>query len=320
MILLLILGLALAAAILVGIYRGLGWFWMWLGEGKPLEDREERVEKKVAQLAQSGALPNTNLEVLREARDRDRQERRSGRRLTFAGLRDLIREENEARERYLDSFQLGWFHILMIFTVASVLGLFIEQAWMYLTSGNTQSRYGLVWGPFSPIYGFCAVFLTILGLVLRKKHAKNGMIFMFSMVIGGCVEQFTGWAMYTYFGAISWDYVAGDVPGAITQWVAVPFLILWGILGLLWASFVVPDVLWRLGEVTTKRKKIFVTLLSVFLVLDILVTLACFDRRAEREEGLPDTNPVDTWIDSTYDDDFMSKRFGNMEIKTPPAH
>ena len=106
--------------------------------------------------------------------------------------------------------------------VGSVGGLLLEQLWMFVTLGLTQGRYGLVWGPFSPLYGVGAVLLTLISLQLRRKKAKWWMVFLVSMVVGGLLEQLTGWGMETLMGAVSWDYTT--VPGCITKWVAWPFL------------------------------------------------------------------------------------------------
>lgn len=115
-------------------------------------------------------------------------------------------------------------------------------------------------------------------------------------------------------GAVSWDYIAGGVPGAITKWVAVPFLFFWGLLGYIWYKFVMPNLLWALGRPTTKRKAVFVTLLSIYLILDIFMTIMCFDRRAERDAGIPPANAFEQWVDDHFSNAFMSERFQNMVI------
>lgn len=53
---------------------------------------------------------------------------------------------------------LDFFNIFWLFTIASVGGLIVETIYhMALYNGELQDRAGLLWGPFSPIYGCGAV-------------------------------------------------------------------------------------------------------------------------------------------------------------------
>ena len=217
------------------------------------------------------------------------------------------------RDAYLSSLHLGWYQVVLIFTMWSVAGLFIEEAWVLLTMGVSQGRPGLVWGPFSPLYGVGAVLLTALSLFLHRREASTAMLFVTSMVVGGLLEQVTGWGLETFVGAVSWDYVAGHIPGALSKWVALPFLFAWGGLGLLWDRMIMPGLMPVLGGPTTKKRVVFVGLIGVFLVLDIAVTIVCFGRMAERDANIPPSNPIEEWVDKSYSDDFVARRFQNIE-------
>lgn len=201
---------------------------------------------------------------------------------------------------------------MVIFLVASVLGLIIEEIWMFITEGLTQSRVGLVWGPYSPIYGFGAVLLTIVCWKLRERGAKAWQIFVVGMIVGGLLEQITGWGMETFLGAVSWDYTG--VPGAITKWVAWPFLFFWGGLGLVWSKAIMPELLYHIGNPTTVRQVTFVWLLALYLAADIFMTVACFGRMAARDAGIEPQNSFEEWVDESYTDQFIAARFENMAI------
>lgn len=218
------------------------------------------------------------------------------------------------RAEFLDQLHIGWYQIVLLFFVGSVLGLFLEETWMFVTAGLTQSRVGLVWGPFSPLYGVGATLLTIITFYMRRKHAKAWQVFLVAVVVGGSLEQFTGWSMSTFMHASSWDYSA--VPGAITQWVAVPFLVFWGLLGLVWYLAIMPELLYIIGEPTTRRRVVIVSLLGAYLALDVFMTLSCFSRVTERHEGIPPQNGFQVWIDQNYTDEFMSDRFQNMSFSS----
>ena len=234
-------------------------------------------------------------------------------RLTHRQLRLVRHAEKVVRDDYVDHLRISAYQVVILFVVGSVGGLLLEEAWMYVTAGLTQIRVGLVWGPFSPLYVVGTVLLTIISLVLRRKGAPWWAIFLVSMLVGGLLEQVTGWGMETFMGAVSWDY--SHVWGHITKWAAVPFLFFWGVLGLLWAQVVTPWILQLIGEPTTRRQVAFVGLLAVYLAADISMTLVCFQRRAARDAGVAPRNGFEEWVDEHYSNEFMSNRFQNMVIE-----
>ena len=77
-------------------------------------------------------------------------------------------------------FQPFW-----VFFVCSVLGLILEEVWhmVVVDHGVYQDRAGMLFGPFSPIYGFGAVLMT---MALNRFYKKNPLIiFLVSALIGG---------------------------------------------------------------------------------------------------------------------------------------
>lgn len=62
--------------------------------------------------------------------------------------------KTQMRDDFLDDIQPGFYQYIIIFLIASILGLVLEMVWMFVMFGIVESRVGLVWGPFSPLYGF----------------------------------------------------------------------------------------------------------------------------------------------------------------------
>lgn len=304
-----LISLVLTVLVVVFVVWCITSFWAWLGRGKRLKGvcDDDLVSADVKEAVE-------RLDAYRAAQKLGQGQQGPVIRLSRQQLREVRQAEDTVRGGFLDHLRLGWYQVVMIFFIGSVLGLVLEEAWMLVTAGVTESRVGLVWGPFSPLYGVGAVLLTLVTFQLRKMHAKGWVVFLVSMVVGGLLEQVTGWAMETFMGAVSWDYIAGGVPGAITKWVAVPFLFFWGLLGYVWYRFIMPNLLYGLGKPTTRRKAVFVTLLSVYLMLDVFMTVMCFDRRAARDAGIPPANAFEEWVDENFNNAFMSERFQNMVI------
>lgn len=297
--------------LLIFLIRLLFWavkaFMAWLGRGKPVRRAAEA--RDVPDDVREAIVAVESYDIAKKTREAAGKRPHLSRKQR-AWIRD---QEKIVREDYLDHMKLTWYQIVIIFTLGSVGGLVLEEVWMFVTAGLTQSRVGLVWGPFSPLYGVGCVLLTLICFELRKHNATWWQIFLVSMLMGGLLEQVTGWGMETLMGAVSWDY--SNVPLHLTKWVSIPFLFIWGLLGVLWAKGITPWLLFTIGEPTTRRQVVFVALLALYLGLDIFMTLECFQRRAARDAGIPPSNDFEQWIDTHYSNEFMSERFQNMVIE-----
>lgn len=284
-------------AVIQGFVRVVMYFWEWLSGGSRLA--EERVSLAESALDRSEDVLERELALA---------ERQRGIPRLFARWR----ASNEAIDEYLEHLRLGWYQVVIIFFLGSMAGLLIEEVWMLATAGLTESRVGLVWGPFSPLYGMGAVLLTVMSFCLRRRGARSWQVFVVSAVVGGALEQLTGWSMSVFFDAESWTYL--HLPDHITQWVAWRFLLMWGVLGLVWCRVVTPRLLYQIGMPTSRRQAVFVTLVALYLVADVVMTLVCFDRKAERDAGIPPANAFEEWVDTNYSDEFIAGRFQNLKI------
>ncbi len=297
-----ILSLLFFLAVVQGFVRVIMYFWDWLSEGRSLDAKD--VARAELALEESEDVLERELRRAQAARGPAR---------VFARWR----ASKEAVDEYIDHMHLGWYQVIIIFFIGCMAGLLLEEIWMLATAGLTENRVGLVWGPFSPLYGTGAVLLTVLCFQLRRHNAGVLAIFLVSAAIGGGLEQVTGWAMETLFNATSWSY--SHLPDHITKWVAWRFLFFWGLLGLVWARTVMPRLLYQIGMPTSRRQILFVTLVAVYLVADIGMTMACFNRKTARDAGVPARTAFEQWVDTNYSDEFISGRFQNLVIDSGEA-
>lgn len=287
--------LVLLIEIVRGFVRVVVYFAEWLQRGRSID--EEDLEPAVRAMVESD----------------DALEREMARAQSAHGLARVFvrwRAAGEAVDEYLDNMRLGWYQVVIIFFIGCMAGLLLEEIWMLATAGLTENRVGLVWGPFSPIYGCGACLLTMV--LWRFRTASNLHIFVVSALLGGGLEQTGGMVMENLFHAQSWTYLG--LPDAITQWIAWRFLFAWGVLGLVWCRIVMPEVIYRIGEPTNRMQVVFVTIMTAFLVLDVLMTFLCFYRKTERDAGVPAQNPIESYIDWRYNDQFIAGRFQNLVI------
>ncbi len=114
-----------------------------------------------------------------------RQERELQRRLRDLEDREAAAEGMLGRDLTGEGYiKLNFFNLFWVFMVCCVLGLIIEVIFhmVWVDPGVYQDRAGLLFGPFSPIYGFGAVLLT----VALNRFYKRGfvLIFLVSALMG----------------------------------------------------------------------------------------------------------------------------------------
>ena len=221
----------------------------------------------------------------------------------------------EAKGDHTPFLTLNFEKILVLFLIGSVAGLVLENICHLVLYGGYENRYGLVWGPFSPMYGVGVVVFTVL--LNRLWHYSNVVIFIVSMVVGSTIEFVTSWWMEHFFGAIAWSYEGTflNIHGRVNLVSAL----VWGTLGLAWARVVVPLIKRGFDHVNWESMpmKASTVLLTAFLAVDIVVTVQAINRDSERADNLPATTPLDQFLDEHFPTDWMQEHFGNMSIYGP---
>lgn len=110
--------------------------------------------------------------------------------------------ENEEEKPF--AFGFCFTKLFYLFVIGSFLGTIFETVWALLTEGHFEVRVGMVYGPFIPVYGGGACFLTAVLYKLYK--LSDTLIFVISAVVGAGFEYFCSWFQEAVFGTISWDY------------------------------------------------------------------------------------------------------------------
>lgn len=207
---------------------------------------------------------------------------------------------------------LNFSKLLLLFIIGSVVGLILEVVFHAIIFGGYESRAGLVWGPFSPLYGFGAVALTIL--LNRLSSYPPVVIFLISMVVGSAIEFACSWWMEYCFGAIAWDY--SGTFGSIQGRVNFMFACMWGTLGLAWAKLAMPVIKQGFERINWDSVLVHTCsiTLSIFLAINIITTLLALDRESSRANNIPASTPIDYLLDEHFPSSWMQQRFENMSI------
>ncbi|MDM8270197.1 putative ABC transporter permease [Thermophilibacter provencensis] len=218
--------------------------------------------------------------------------------------------------------ELNFFNLFWVFVICCFLGLIIETVYHFavVVPGEIQDRAGLLFGPFSPIYGFGAVLMTVA--LNRFYKANPVIIFLVSAVIGGLFEAATAWFMEMGFGAVAWDYSGSTIFGLFPDPIAVIFggrtsalfMCMWGVLGFVWIKLCLPWMLKLINLIPWKIRYSFTTLCAVLMLVNGVMTLEALDCWFERLSGIPQTTPVEQFYAERYDNDYMAHRFESMTI------
>ena len=59
---------------------------------------------------------------------------------------------------------------------------------------------------------------------------------------------------------------------------------------------------------------ILTAVLTVFMVLNMLISAMAVERQSQRRIGVPATNPISQFLDEHYPDEFLEKIYPNMMV------
>lgn len=233
-------------------------------------------------------------------------------------LRDMeTRERAEDGTLGLDEtgkgyIQLDFFNLFWIFVVCCVLGLVIETVYHFVVvdPGHYQNRTGMLYGPFSPIYGFGAVLMTI---ALNRFHkAPLIVVFLVSAVIGGAFEYLVSWFLQFAFGIVAWDYTGTFL--SIDGRTNGMFMAMWGVLGCVWVKLLLPRMLKLVNLIPWNWRYSLTTVCAVLMLVNGFMTLASLDCWYQREDGKQPQNALEQFCAEHYDNQFMQDHFQSMSI------
>ena len=246
-----------------------------------------------------------------------REERKLQRMLKKMDKEQRAEERRLARERTPKKgfITLNFFNLFWIFTVCCVLGLVIETVYHFVVFGGYQDRAGMLFGPFSPIYGFGALLMTI---ALNRFHDKPvWVIFLVSAVIGGAFEYFTSWIMEFAFGIRAWDYSGTFL--SIDGRTNFVFMVMWGVLGVAWIKLLLPQLLKLINLIPWNWRYGVTAACAALMLLDGVMTVQSIDCWYGRMAGKAPDTPIERFYAEHFDNDYMQNRFQTMTMDVDDA-
>lgn len=199
--------------------------------------------------------------------------------------------------------------LFYLFLIGSLLGTVFETIWALITEGRFEIRVGMVYGPFIPVYGGGACFLTAVLYKLYK--LSDTMIYLISAVVGAGFEYFCSWFQETVFGTVSWDY--SGTPFNLDGRTNLMYALIWGFLGLVWVRYLYPWTAKLIEKIPKKSGPIITTFLIIFMVFNGFMSCAATYRWTQRDKGVSAHNSFEEYLDSHFNDKHMEFLFPTMQ-------
>lgn len=224
------------------------------------------------------------------------------------------KEQQTKPKKWESGGKLNFEQLFFIFLVGSVFGAIYEdvlifvKTWYESGTGMWMLHRGVIYGPFNVIYGFGAA--AMCWLLCRKKY-DNWTVFAYAALLGGVVEYVISFLQEKVVGTISWDYRNEflNINGRTT----VPFMLVWGVLGLFLVRAICPLVVRGLERIPLKTRQVVFWVMLVFMAGNMLVSWTALIRQRLRHENIPALTPIGEFYDRYYNDVFLRKYFPNME-------
>lgn len=200
--------------------------------------------------------------------------------------------------------------LVWLFALASMAGFLLESGESLFSLGYVQNRQGMLYGPFTPVYGAGAVVLALLWPAF--KGLPHTFSFVCAALVGAMVEYLWSWGQEALFGVLFWDYrhFRFHLEGRIN----LPFTLLWGALGLAFWGWFYPRFRSFWTTLSPLGTAVVGLALALLLAGDGMWSAAALARQDQRQADLPALSPLTSYLDEVWSDEALATRFPTMRI------
>lgn len=154
------------------------------------------------------------------------------------------------------------------FFLFSIVGHMIESIVYAFHKGES----GILFGPWTPIYGMGVLIILISYQFLIKHHIqnkwlKNIALFLVGFLLLSFIEWLGGVLIEKLFGVVFWTYKS--LKFNIGDYISLEMAIIWGIASLILIHYILPLT----DKITKKIPRIITWLLILFMILDVITTI-----------------------------------------------
>lgn len=209
------------------------------------------------------------------------------------------------KRKVLEEFMI----LFWLFILGSIIGYIFEMIVVLFQKGYFESRQGLIYGPFTPVYG---IGMVVYYLVLKSMDTRNKIeVFLVTMLLGGMTEYICSFVQEKAFGTISWDY--SYLRFNLNGRTSLLHCTYWGIAGVLYMTLISPRIVnfRNMLNINQTSLKVVTSFVLVFMVFNITISCIAAERQTERRKNIQPTNRIDLFLDEYYPDEYMDRVFAN---------
>ena len=170
------------------------------------------------------------------------------------------------------------YHLIAAFIIYSVLGWFVESAYMSFCNHRLTNR-GFAKGPFCLIYGFGAV---IGYLVLNPLSGHYVTLYLTGAFLATTFEYLVGIMMQKLLGEVWWDYT--EKPMNYKGIICLESTIAWGFYAIIITMFLHERVLHLIDAMDMVYGRILCIVILAIVTVDYLIRLYLLFKTSIQEE------------------------------------
>ncbi len=162
-------------------------------------------------------------------------------------------------------------YLLNCFFVYSILGYILEMIFGFVI-GAEDIESGILYGPWTPIYGIASVFIIIISEKLFKnlhlpRWIETIIVVFILMIVLSALEWLGGVLIELIFGFSFWDY--SDSKFNLGKYVCLEFALIWSVLSLVFIYVINPF----LGKFIKKIPLWLTIVMCLLFLVDLVIRL-----------------------------------------------
>lgn len=160
-------------------------------------------------------------------------------------------------------------YLLNCFFIYSILGFIAEGIFTLIVSGHFSS--GILYGPWTPVYGFGAILTIVISRKIFKKMHQNKFIetlitFIILMIVLTIIEWLGGILIENLFHETLWNYKKYKYN--IGKYISLEMSLIWGIISIFVIYFIKPIV----DKLENKIHKFITIIITILFTIDLVTT------------------------------------------------
>ncbi len=195
------------------------------------------------------------------------------------------------------------------FVLGSLIGTVYEEIITFFKYGEFQTRRGVLYGPFNPLYG--VAFIVVI--ILFHKYKNPVKLFIVGGLFGMLFELVAGLIQLLLLGSRSWDY-SGQFLN-IYGYTSPFYGVVWGLLIIIIIKLIYPFTSRLVEWIPNKIGIIVSNTMIVLLTINLTLTISALSRQSLRHKGVAPYTPYGEFLDKTYTDEVLLKHFPDMEYE-----